>query len=534
MNTPNDSAKTAQVRLTEACKTKDTSLRLAWAITIGEAILLAVLALALVDYWLMLPVWMRTGGALFLAGLGAIGIFRLVRYYRRPTRLKEAALDVEATKPEMGCEISTAAEYLAGDRKTAKEYEPESVAAIQAKAAKDLNESKVAYEKKLLGLAIVFAVTLLGLLAFAAIAPVALTALQRTALPFSKAQYTTTTVDVKPGNVEIPVGRDLSISNFFAGRVPKDAQFHWQVAGNAKWQTVALTKSADGAYVHAFKSLPTDVTYRVTGNDAASAEFTVQTYIPPEVKDLTARVTYPEYTKAPPINQKSPDITAVRASTVQLRIEPSTDLSKAKLRFTDSPEVKLEPAEDGSWIGKLTVTKDTDYWIELTDKKGRPGVNEKPYHIKATPDNAPKVEISDPAKDLRASATNTIPIKISVADDFSVNDIKIVFNKLGGSQQTITAKRESEQNGEVIASAELELSPLGLNEYELVAYHAEASDNNTLDAPGISGALRRRHPPAPPAGLAKDFALPHARSGRPTVRLSGLPRPVPLPLSFLQ
>ena len=35
-----------------------------------------------------------------------------------------------------------------------------------------------------------------------------------------------------------------------------------------------------------------------------------------------------------------------------------------------------------------------------------------------------------------------------------------------------------------MATAELDLSSMELKEYELVAYHAEATDNNTLDGPG--------------------------------------------------
>ncbi len=41
------------------------------------------------------------------------------------------------------------------------------------------------------------------------------------------------------------------------------------------------------------------------------------------------------------------------------------------------------------------------------------------------------------------------------------------------------------RDGEITATAELDLSALGLKEYELVAYHAEATDNNTLDGPGV-------------------------------------------------
>jgi hypothetical protein len=75
-------------------------------------------------------------------------------------------------------------------------------------------------------------------------------------------------------------------------------------------------------------------------------------------------------------------------------------------------------------------------------------------------------------------------VKISVSDDFGVDQIKLVYNKLGGEQHRVEAQAVSENKGEVVATAELDLSSMELKEYELVAYHAEATDNNTLDGPG--------------------------------------------------
>ncbi len=479
----NDPGQSAKKRLTEVCRTKDTSLRLVWAITIGEAILLAAFVLALMDYWLMLPIWMRTTGAIGLSLLAAIGLYRLVRFYRRPTRLKEAALDLEAEKPELGCEVSTATEYLTGERKPAREYEHDLAAALQEKAAQHLSAERVPYEKKFIRPALLLGITLLALLIFMFVAPVGWTALQRTAVPFSRAHYTS--VLVQPGNVEVPVGADLGVTNVFSGRMPKDPQLHWREQNDPDWQTIALTKDTNGAFVHAFKNLQTNVAYRVTGNDAVSEDFAISTFVPPEVKALEIQLTFPEYTQRKPTTQKSPDITALRATRVEFRVEPTVALSKAKLRFRPGPEAPLRLQENGIWTSLLTVTNESDYWIELADQKGRLGVNPKPYHIKCQPDNPPTVEIAEPGKDIRAAATNKVPVRISVTDDFGVGEIKLVFHKLGGSEQVISVRGQKAENGEVRGQTEIDLASLGLGQYELLAYHAEAADNNTLDGPGI-------------------------------------------------
>jgi hypothetical protein len=60
---------------------------LVWAVTLGEAALLAGFALALSRYWLMLPIWMRSTAGTCLGVAAAIVLFRLFRFYRRRKRV---------------------------------------------------------------------------------------------------------------------------------------------------------------------------------------------------------------------------------------------------------------------------------------------------------------------------------------------------------------------------------------------------------------------------------------------------------------
>ena len=486
-NSENDPARLARHRLSQFCGTRDRAVRRCWLLAICVAILLIALALALLDYWWMLPPAVRTTGALALAALAVLGVARLIGFYRRPTGLKKGALEVESKHPDLGCEISTAAEYLSGERQVVHEYEPELVAALETRAARQLGTAPINYRSKLRLYGAALGVSLVCLLCLVLAVPAMLTALQRTTIPFSKAHYTK--VEVRPGNIEIPVGQDVEVTNVFTGRLPKNPRLHWQQAGAARWQEVALTNSLAGIYRLTLTNIRSDTSYRATGGDGASETCRITTYVPPAVRDLTITIRFPDYTGLKPAIQKSPDIAVVRASTAEMHVEPSVELASAKLRFSALPELTLTPETNGIWGGSFQVTKDTDYWIELVDKKGHHGVNEKPYHIRALPDNPPKIEITEPAKDIRASNTNKVLVKMSVTDDFGVNEIKLVVNKLGDAQRVIPAKRESTRDGEITATAELDLSALGLKEYELVAYHAEATDNNTLDGPGVGKSL---------------------------------------------
>jgi hypothetical protein len=477
----NDASSTAREKLLAASRSKDKSRRLSVALGIIGAALGIILFVALVDYWLTLSVLWRALALALVALLVGRGVYQFWQSLRAPTRLKDAALDAEGERPEFGCEISTAAEYLTGERKAVQQYEAELAGALQQKAASALEKIELPYWKRPLAAALTVGVITVAFLLFGVIASGAFTVFRRAAVPWSNAAYTQ--VEVKPGNVELPVGKDLEVKSTFLGRVPRDPKFEWFDAKGARWEAASLARSDQGDYVHPLKNVLTPVKYRVSGGDAVSPAYTVETYLPPEVKSWRVDLQYPAYTERPGFTQSSPDITVLRASKADFQITPNVKLSKALLRFKELAPIELHATPDGFWSGALSVTKETDYWVELVDEKGHRGTNESPYHIKPLPDLPPNVEIPEPGGDMRTDGSTNLPVKISVSDDFGLREVKLVYHRLGSSEEFITSARKNETNTEF--ATEVPLTKMGLKEYELVAYHAEATDNNSLDGPGV-------------------------------------------------
>jgi hypothetical protein len=95
----NESSPITADRVAETRGTRAPSPSLAWAITIGEAILWGALAWVFADYWLMLPVRYRWWGIVILAGLAAIGLIRLARFYRRFFRLNKTGPETRPPEP---------------------------------------------------------------------------------------------------------------------------------------------------------------------------------------------------------------------------------------------------------------------------------------------------------------------------------------------------------------------------------------------------------------------------------------------------
>lgn len=471
----------AKRKLHEASRAKHSATLTALALSTAAVGLVVLIFFALLDYFLMLVPSVRIGGLIAACVLVGGGVFKLVKILKRPTDLKEAALDAEATKPEIGCEVSTAAEYLSGERKPNQEYETELAAALQENAAEHLKKVQLPYWERMIRPALIVAALLLVAVFFSVLASGGLTAFQRALMPWKNTSYTQ--VQVKPGDVEIPIGRDLEVTSVFSGRIPREAFFQWQDPGSPEWKFASLTRNEEGTYTYPLKNVRNHLKYRVSGSDAVSTEYTIHPYIPPDVKEWNVEVALPSYTRLPSVKQNTPEITVLRGSVASIRIAPTTKLSKAQLKFKEGPSIDLHPIENGFWKADLKINSDAEFTIDLADEKNRPDSNETIYKITALPDEVPTVEITEPGQDTTAAPTNTVLVKISAMDDFGINEMKLVYHRLGGPEEFVTAKRNGETNTEF--TAEIPLSSLALKEYELVAYHALAVDNNTLDGPGI-------------------------------------------------
>src|SRR5262245_52126467 len=103
-------------QLAGAGRGRDGAVRFATALTVIGALVAVLLLVALLDYEMILPAPIRWSAVGLMAVIFAGGCLRLLWLLRRPTSLKQSALDIEATRPGAGLEVSTAAEYVTGER----------------------------------------------------------------------------------------------------------------------------------------------------------------------------------------------------------------------------------------------------------------------------------------------------------------------------------------------------------------------------------------------------------------------------------
>lgn len=448
----------------------------------GGGVLAAVLAVALVDYLLVLP-WMLRLVLMLAVGIGAaVGVIRLIRKWNVFGSAVEVARAIESADPRFGCILSTAIEYGRFDPTTFGEYEAELVDALVVQASAQTSAVRPDVKRSLLkpvGLALLAS---LLIAAFTFSLPDGITAVRRAAAPWTRAAYTEMTVT--PGSADIPEGRDVEVVVTFAGRLPEEAAIAYQEEGRA-WTTMPLKRMAAGRYVHVFPKIRGIIRYTVVARKVESPTFTIEAFRAPEIKAWSVRLKYPKYTQQPDRTLNLPDVSTVRATRITYRVEIQEEVKHLALDVLGREKLEMM-SEPGTWgMVEIEAKESGPVWLEITDTKGRLTRSEIPYRLVVLPDAPPKVAIAKPARNVRVRANEKVAIEVAVEDDFGLASLTLAYKKVGEETgQELPLEPQGAGPGKYTAKYEFDVAKLGFKVGDVIVYHATAADGNVIDGPG--------------------------------------------------
>lgn len=286
-----------------ATQRKDRALRLRAVARTGGSVLALLLVLAATDYAASLPAWARWAGSALAAAALAVGFVQVRRILRFPTRVEDAARDVEAVQNGLGNEVVTAAEYLSGRRHPANETEAVIAAALARRAARHVAEGTPDYRRRLAWPALAaMGAAGLSLALFVGLAPAAWISLVRAAVPWSRASHTRIVPGL--GSGEFPVGFALAVTHRIEGRRPRTAEWQQREGPGAPWRSVPLTVT-NGLARHAF-TVQRSVEWRLRAGDGVTDVFHLDAYTPPTATNFHVRLTPPPTRASRPWSARRP------------------------------------------------------------------------------------------------------------------------------------------------------------------------------------------------------------------------------------
>lgn len=465
--------------------------RRALGLTCFFALVLALAAgLGFALLWILLealfffsPPW-RTGlGVSALLGTGGILAFALRRHLPVLLSQHRFALFVERRYPPLQQRLISALELSGADPAA---HSPALLAAASERAAallhaadpsQILDRAPLRTYLRLLG-----GVAAVALFCGALFGDSLAQAARRCAQPLTAFERPPRTlITVRPGDLEIIKGEDATLQVHFAGDKPRRARIVRHPTTEAPPQVEELVVDRADSVAYTFPQVQHSFRYAIAVGSDRSPEYAVRVIDPPAVKRLRLHYQYPAYSQLPDrIEEEGGDIQGLPGTRVALEIAANKPLSKAALVLDDTLSIAAE--RDGATARvALQIERPGAYHIALADHKGATNRDPIRYAIQVRQDQKPEVALVEPGRDSDLPESLKVLLKAEASDDFSVEQIALVYRINNGPQQRQTLPISPQR--EVLVSHIWDLSAASLLPEDRIYYHLEALDNNRVSGP---------------------------------------------------
>ena len=298
-------------------------------------------------------------------------------------------------------------------------------------------------------------------------------------------------IEIAPGDIEIARGADQLVSATIAGFDGADVLLFTSRDAGESWQQATMVAASEtGRYESFLFDLNQEIDYYVTGAGRQSPTYRIAVADIPAIESIGLRYHFPAYTMLPPeTSQGSGDITALRGTRVEVLIKPTIDIPGGALQLADGQLVELLRADDGNWVGEITIQQDSAYQVTLQRSSGIDVDASPEFRISALDDHYPSVSILSPGRDIKVSIVEEPALKVRAIDDQGIASLELVLSVNGEAEQRIQLLPLADEPGarqQVDAEHIVYLEDLGLRPGDLISYYVNAEDHAPTDAARIA------------------------------------------------
>ncbi len=296
-------------------------------------------------------------------------------------------------------------------------------------------------------------------------------------------------IEVMPGDVKVAKGIDQQIKAQLLGFDSPDVKLYVQPVNAATWTPLAMEPDRSGSsFLYLLVEVQSSMRYYVEARDVRSRTYTLTVLNTPRVDKIDLTYRFPAYTGMPAQNVEGEgDVSALKGTRVELNIHTSQQVESARLLFDDQSTLPLTKSDDMGFNGAFTLQHSGSYVVQLADAGGKPYAGSPEYEIEAIADAPPKVTITRPMRDVRATSVEEVFSEIKAEDDIGVSKVELHYSVNGGPEKVVDIFGGQPSQKTVVASHTFFLEDFGLQPGDLVSYYGKAIDNNNATGPGIGG-----------------------------------------------
>jgi len=477
-----------------------------WATTIlgtTGVVALGLLAALGLDSFLILPPAIRL---MLLVGVGGGLAWFFRRCWRiRPSKsLEEIALLIEKRYPKLDNVLINSLQLVEHSPRDSESI----VAAVTDSAGKAIRgvRPQSAVQKHFLIWAAASA--LIGVVVFAGFVKFNTTSLtkrlNRVLLPF--ADNTLTRIfDVKPGDADVLMHSDATITAAIGGRVPSQGRLVCTLADNRQITIPMYAQSKDlpDRLTATVEGLEQSLRYHVLAGDDRSEYYELRVHRRPRVRKIVQTIRPPDYIEADSAEQLGGTVRALAGSNVKLQVHFTQALGQGKLVFDDGHEQQLRLETGASNTterrasaghAEFVVEKAGRYKLDITSVHGFAGERQT-YDIIPLRDHPPQVKFIQPTAETTAEIDAKLAVEIQADDDSAVRELKLLQILQGtdaehpnaqGSKELKSWKFDDRRQRRVVRQITLSMAELGLSAELPITLQAVAYDHRPGGEPGVS------------------------------------------------
>jgi hypothetical protein len=252
-----------------------------------------------------------------------------------------------------------------------------------------------------------------------------------------------------------------------------------------------------GRYLARVESVVEPLNFTIELGDAPPASGVIRVADRPEVAQVLAELTSPDYVGGRVERLNTGHLRALPGTAVKLTIQASKPLVAARLQFDDGRSMPMQNDEGSAWTAHFAIERDGGYTINLADADKLTNLAPVRYKIVAIEDAVPKVVLVRPGAEALATPVSRLKIQYKISDDFGLKRARLMFwvnadkDLLPESAKSFplvlpgisASQPDADLAAPGPAKAELfmlwDLSLLGLNENDKITYRLVAEDHAT-------------------------------------------------------
>src|SRR5215207_5005663 len=289
-------------------------------------------------------------------------------------------------------------------------------------------------------------------------------------------------IKVKPGAARVPKGSDQEITatllNFESEAVTFFSRPFGAEGPSAEWTGQPMEPAkARGDFQFSIFNIQDATEYFVESNGVRSEVYKLEVVDLPFVKQLDLVLSFPSYAGLPAKTiEDGGDIAALKGTVAAITARLSGKARAARLVLKDGRKVEMKAAGT-DFVGALTVTGDTTYFVELVSVDGETFRGSNEYDVTVLEDLPPTITFERPGRDTKATNLEEIFTQARAEDDYGVAAIEMYFSVNGGEEKKVNLQDLSRDAARGLTGAHtFFLEEFRLKPGDFISYYAKARD----------------------------------------------------------